>query len=178
MSFETLDRRRAAAASAAIHRAFGSATNQADPALKKYHSAIRNASTYVRQAGLLQAVVFWLSKSKSDGGQDEGARTDAPDASAKIAAEGRIIDHLLEWLPDAEHTRPFCPALASSSTSRERPAERVQAVRALIDHDATQIRILEAEAEVYLGWLSRMTEGLFVSLEKAAGSVRAAETHL
>ena len=151
--FSTLDHLRAKAAAKAIYRngdgidcELKRALDRGDyKPLKRYRSVICNAPTYVRQVGLLQALAFWMSKDRF--------------------AEPLVVQHLIEWLSSdgPEHTKRICevkPAIEYKTN------DRMSFVEPLLERTSTQIAVLEAEAEVYLGWLGRIIEGIHAGLPK------------
>lgn len=103
--------------------------------LKNYRSVIMGAGTYIRQAGLLQLAAFWLGKRD---------------------VERHVLEDVLRWLRESRATHGIC-AERDGLPAGASPAS----LEWLLGCSAQEIALLESEAEAYLGWLKRITEGLW-----------------
>ena len=103
--------------------------------LKNYRSVVMGAGTYIRQAGLLQLAAFWLGKRD---------------------VEREVLEDVLLWLQESRVTGAICSRRNGCPTNAS-PAS----LEWLLGCSAQEVVLLEAEAERYLGWLKRVTEGLW-----------------
>lgn len=106
---------------------------------KKYRTVVLSAGTAIRQTGLLQFTAFCLSK----GGE-----------------RALVLADLCNWLSESSATKWL---INRDDLSRLQAAELMTV---LLEHDAWQIAALEAEAQHYLVWLKRLTEGVRKELER------------
>lgn len=117
-----------------------------DVTLRQYRSVISGAATFVRQCGIVQVAAFWCSKKE---------------------AEDAALADVLAWLSHADNaiTRPLCVA-----ADRRRPIDgdvtpRVDAIQALLQRSADELRRLDAESVAIIAWLSRFAEGRYKAVE-------------
>jgi CRISPR type III-B/RAMP module-associated protein Cmr5 len=120
---------------------------------KRYRTVVLSAPMQLRQVGLLQLAAFWLSKKEE---------------------ERKVLGNILSWLKQSETAREVLVERP------DRPAIRVSANRLhevmepLLMRNSSEIALLEAEAEAYLGWLKRLTEGRYKMLYKSGDKTQPA----
>lgn len=153
---QSLEHERAREAAEAVEKRFGSLTVRSED-MKKCRTILRGSSVALRQIGLLQLIAFWLSKvaRREDGSQDN--------------SHAWVIAQLMRRLTDAPVTQTICRAQDGERQVRpvgNDPGKPMAILPPLTERTATQLAILEAEAEAYLAWLDRITEGLYQSLDE------------
>jgi len=114
---------------------------------KQYRSVVLKSVAQIRQEGLLQLAAFWFSK-----GDEECV----------------VFRDLMEWLGKNERTAGLFPAdrrvpTIPNDEMKERTSELV---RPLVGRNSMEIALLEDEAEHFLGWLKRLTEGRHKELKE------------
>jgi len=117
--------------------------------LKRYRSVVLSAPASLRQAGLLQLATFWVSKT---------------------GEEHDLLEDVLHWLVECRVTAPICREDPKVTT-----APCVATLGALFARSGAKVALLEGEAELFLGWMKRLVEGLWKDEDCEAQLSTAAE---
>lgn len=110
--------------------------------LKKYRTVVLNAGTAIRQIGLAQFTAYGLSKGD---------------------AHWIVLRDVYRWLERSDATRE----LTEKANKRHKLtwSGGVGVMNALVERTSAEIMVLEAEAQQYLQWLKRLTEGAWKDLD-------------
>jgi CRISPR/Cas system CMR-associated protein Cmr5 small subunit len=147
MAMNNLDHRRAGHA---YQQAVKNIPEGAKEKAKRYRTVVLSAPAQLRQVGILQLAAFWLTK------KDE---------------EKAVLENVLSWLQSCERTRQLLRSDATGRPALDLNSKRLHEVmNPLLARNSTEIALLEAESEAYLGWLKRLTEGRYKMLYPSTGA--------
>lgn len=166
MNSENLEHQRARHANSRVELRFGQATTQSNE-LKEYRAVALQSVASIRQSGLLQTVVFWLSKCSAKQDQGTGESTEGK----RRTGEDWVLSDVLDWLVrECAMTRSICGS-SQGGSPRSKPvkadlARPFEITEPLLARNSWEIALLESETLAYLGWLRRLVEGRWKALKK------------